>query len=328
MITQAKHAGKAKGIVALCLLLAGGLLTLPLAAQADHASSAFRIVAYLPDYRVATLSPASLRYVTDLVFFSLEPTSSGDLDSTRLTPAVSAALQTIKQRHDINFPAVRLWVTVGGWERSAGFASMAVDAGKRRRFVQALTQLCLSRQLDGVDFDWEHPAGPAEEAGYTALLLETHRAFAPHHLKLSVTVAAWQRLAPQAVAAVDFVNLMSYDHPGRHSTLAQAKLDVADFVQQGIPAGKICLGIPFYGRGISDPAVTQTYADIWAHDHPAPERDEVRGLYFNGPDTVRQKTRFALASHLSGIMVWELGQDASGKNSLLQAIHQAAKMVP
>ena len=326
MIIQARDACKVKELLALCLLLAGGLL--PLTARADSAASAFRVVAYLPDYRVATLNPAGLRYVTDLIFFSLEPTPSGELDSTRLTPAVAAALQTIRLRHDLNRPAMRLWVTVGGWERSASFAPMAVDAGKRRRFAQALTQLCLRRQLAGVDFDWEHPAGPAEEAGYAALLLETHRAFAPHHFKLSVTVAAWQKLAPQAVAAVDFVNLMSYDHPGRHSTLAQAELDVAGFMRQGIPAEKICLGIPFYGRGIADPAVTQTYADLWAHDHPAPEVDEVHGLSFNGPGTVRRKTRYARASHLAGVMVWEAGQDAPGKNSLLLSIHQAVKMAP
>ena len=297
---------------------------MPLPVHAAPSPSAFRVVGYLPDYRVAALRLASLSAVSDLVFFSLEPTPSGGLDSTRLTTAVSKALQALRRAPSRNQPALRLWATIGGWERSTGFAPMATDSGKRRRFVQALTQLCLTRHLDGADFDWEHPAGGAEEAGYAALLTDTHRAFAPYHLKLSVTLASWQKLAPQAVAAVDFVNLMSYDHPGRHSTLAQAKVDITALEQQGIPGGKICLGIPFYGRGITRPDLTETYAEIQARDHPAPEADEIRGLYFNGPETVRRKTRYALTGHLAGVMVWELGQDAPGKYSLLTEIHQAA----
>ena len=295
----------------------------PTARSMNAVSPPFRVAAYLPDYRVAALDSAPLTYVTDLIFFSLEPTSSGGLDSARLTPADTAKLQEAKRRH-----ALRLWVTVGGWERSAGFAPTATDPVKRHQFVSALTQFCLAHHFDGADFDWEHPANAAEEAGYAALLANTRRAFTPHHLRLSVTIAPWQKLSSQAVTAVDFVNLMSYDHEGRHSTLAQAELDVAGLVRQGVPPGKLCLGIPFYGRNITKPNTALAYADIVSQYHPTPNTDEVSGLYFNGPETVQQKTRYALVHHLGGVMVWEIGQDAPGANSLLKAIHQAATAAP
>lgn len=304
-------------LLMLSLLL--GLLSLSPARAADVPPPPFRVVAYLPDYRTRALDPAapSLKNLTDLVFFSLEPTRAGGLDSARLTPAVTSKLRDIKRRH-----ALRLWVALGGWERSAGFAPVATDPAKRGLFVRTLTRFCLGHGFGGADFDWEHPANAQEEAGYAVLLAETHRAFAPHGLHLSVTLAPWQKLDRAAIAAVDAVNLMAYDHPARHSTFAQAQADVAGFLRQGVPPQKLRLGLPFYGRGIAHPATTLAYADIARLYHPAPSVDEVGGLYFNGLATVKQKTRDALTQRLGGVMVWELGQDAPGDGSLLKGIHQ------
>lgn len=303
----------------LIVLLPCLFLVLFLPAQGQAAPR--RVVAYLPEYRVATLAPTGLSGVTDLVFFSLEPTPVGGLDSARWTPAIAAKLKEFRRQHS----SLRLWAALGGWDRSAGFAPVATDPAKRGQFVSALTLFCLREHLNGADFDWEHPAGPAEEAGYAALLADTRRAFAPHHLQLSVTIAPWQKLAPSAVAAVDFVNLMSYDHDGRHSTFAQAEADVDGLVRGGIPPIKICLGIPFYGRSITKRDTALSYADIVSQYHPATNVDEVNGLYFNGPETVAQKTRYALRRRLGGVMIWEIGQDAPGERSLLKVIQKAEK---
>lgn len=302
------------------LTLLFSILTL---AAAGHAAPVpprppFRVVGYLPDYRVAALDPAALGGLTDLLFFSLEPTPAGGLNAARLTPAIEAKLQQVKRRRALN-----LWMTVGGWERSAGFAPVATDPAKRRQFAQTLTLFCLSHHFDGVDFDWEHPANASEEAGYAALLAEVHHAFAPHGLRLSVTMAPWQKLALTGIAAVDSVNLMAYDHEGRHSTLAQAQADVTGFLRLGVPPQKLLLGLPFYGRAVAHTDTALSYADILSQYHPAPAVDEVNGIYFNGPATIKQKTRDALAQHLGGVMVWEIGQDVPGDGSLLKVIHKA-----
>ena len=223
----------------LLTLLLTLLFSLPALAARSAPPTPFRVVAYLPDYRVQAFDPAApaLDDLTDLIFFSLEPTPAGGLDAARLTPAALAKLQAVKRRH-----VLRLWVAVGGWERSAGFAPVATDPVKRRQFAQALTLFCLGHGFGGADFDWEHPANAPEEAGYAALLAETQRAFAPHGLRLSVTMAPWQKMAPAGIAAVDAVNLMAYDHEGRHSTFAQAQADVAGFLRLGVPPRKITLG--------------------------------------------------------------------------------------
>lgn len=135
-----------------------------------------------------------------------------------------------------------------------------------------------------------------------------------------MTVAGWQKLPKKAIAAVDWVNIMAYDHDGRHSTIEGAQADVRLLLDMGVPAKKITLGLPFYGRSISNRDQATTYRDIVDQHHPAADIDEVAGIYFNGPATIRRKTEWAIQSQLAGVMVWELGQDAPGAQSLLKVI--------
>jgi GH18 family chitinase len=281
-----------------------------------QAPTPFRIVGYLPDYRIAELDERAARALTDLVVFSAEPTAAGGLDLRRLEHVPWARLRAFKTRQ-----RVRLILCVGGWERSGHFAAAASSAEKRREFAQSAVRLCLDQRLDGIDLDWEHPKDTTQQEAYGKLLIELHSAFGPHGLMLSVTVAAWQKLPPEAFAAVDWVHVMAYDHEGRHSTLDGARKDVKTLLDAGAPAEKVVLGMPFYGRRIGKPAEALSYRDLVARWAPSPDSDEVGGLYFNGPVTIRRKTEFALQARLGGVMVWELGQDARGEQSLLKAIH-------
>src|SRR4051794_19540032 len=197
---------------------------------------------------------------------------------------------------------------------------MAADNVSRGRFVQALTQFCQDNQLDGADFDWEHPKNAAEEDAYARLLSDTKQAFRPHGWLVSVTLAAWQKLPKDGFEAADRVQVMAYDHDGRHSTFAGARADVDSVAGQGAARSKIYLGVPFYGRNVTKPDESLTYAEIVTKYHPAPDVDEVDGVYFNGIRTMQQKARYVSENHLGGLMIWELGQDTSDDTSLLQAI--------
>ena len=276
----------------------------------------FAIVGYLPDYRA--LDPAWGRYVTDIVYFSAGLRASGALDTGRLNAQTLAALREMSAIY-----GTRIFIAIGGWERSQNFAAIAVDPTLRVRAAQAITTYCLENELDGVDFDWEFPGNAAESAGYVALLAEVHRAFAPHHLRVSVALAAWQDLGDDLTTAVDRIHVMAYDHEGRHSTFEQAAEDIQAFLQRGAPPEKLLLGVPFYGRSLDDPSQAFTYAEIVARYHPAPDVDEVGGVYFNGAATIQQKTHYALEQSLGGVMIWELGQDTADDTSLLRAIQQS-----
>ena len=280
-------------------------------------TSPFRVVGYLPDYRLAAFDESTARLVTDLVVFSAEIDASGKLDTKRLPPEQLRRLKQIKQR-----TRVSLILCVGGWDRSRGFAAMTASSDARQRFVQEATRLCLDQRFDGIDFDWEHPANETEQQNYARLLTETKSAFQEHGLAVSVTIAAWQQLTPAAFQAVDAVQVMAYDHEGRHSTLDGAKRDIQSLLDRGVPASKLLLGLPFYGRGITTADRTLTFAEIAQKHSLAADVDEVDGLFFNGPRTIERKVDFAKGSHLGGVMIWELGQDAAGEKSLLRRVAQ------
>ena len=281
------------------------------------ASSSFRIVGYLPDYRLGDYNLEAAKTLTDLIVFSAEPANDGSLNTERLKNCPWPSLLTFKTKH-----RVRLLLTIGGWERSAQFATVSSSPVLREKFVAAVVEFCLSRRLDGVDLDWEHPEGTQQEQGYASLLSDLRKGFEPHGLLLSVTMAAWQKLTPEAISAVDYVQVMAYDHDQRHSTFESAKRDVDQFVDMKIPAEKIVLGLPFYGRNLKT-REAMTYREIHQRFSPKPDQDETQGVYFNGPEMIQRKTEYAIRSRLAGVMIWELGQDAAGDASLLKVISQA-----
>lgn len=279
----------------------------------------FRVVGYLPDYRLADYELQRAGNLTDLTIFSVEPTADGKLNLDRLQNCPWPALLKFKTTH-----RVRLILTIGGWERSKHFAAVASSSDLRKTFVDEVLTFCQSMRLDGVDLDWEHPEGDVQAQSYALLLNDLRTAFNPRGLLLTVTVAAWQKLTPEAVDAVDFVQVMAYDHDLQHSTFDGAKKDVELLQSSKVPAGKIILGLPFYGRHVKTREAT-TYFDIVDKFRPADNANDVQGVYFNGPDLIRRKTQYAIESRLGGVMIWELGQDAKGEKSLLRVVDDALR---
>jgi len=276
----------------------------------------FKIVAYVPQYRVMSLNPDIAANVTDLIFFSVSPTPDGEIDSGFLTPAMETKLAQIKNaRH------IRLWLSIGGGDRSSAFPQMATDPVRRARFVAVLTQFLLQHGFDGADFDWEFPNNPAEAAAFTSLIVDTKRALAPRGLKVSVAVAPGSWFDPKMLAAADQFNLMTYYDRAHHSGLANCQQDVDYLIKNGADPKKICLGIPFYAEDTTNGSDNLIYRDLAAQYHPDAAADEVGGYAFNGVKTVQDKTQYALDRGLGGVMIFELGQDTND-GILSHAIHQ------
>jgi GH18 family chitinase len=183
----------------------------------------------------------------------------------------------------------------------------------------------IAYDLDGVDFDWEFPKDEAQFVNYVALLTETHAAFSERGLLVSVALPADASFPLGEFAVVDRVHLMSYDRGEKHATYQQAVLDVQSFLNAGIPADKLILGLPFYGRNTSPPYKVLSYGEISSIYSPAPNVDEINHVYFNGLDMIQKKTCYGMETGLGGFMVWELAQDATDSASLLQRIYQLAK---
>jgi len=72
---------------------------------------------------------------------------------------------------------------------------------------------------------------------------------------------------------------------------------------------------------------TESYAQLTEGKTLASDVDIVEGYAINGPATVAKKVQFARKEKLAGVMIWELGQDASSVNSLLKAPARSGALV-
>jgi chitinase len=287
-----------------------------LSAPSEIPVAPFAVIGYLPEYR--DLNLAWTRNVTDIIYFSAEPRPDGTLDSGRLSEDTLGQLLAWKEQY-----GTHIYISIGGWERSSGFASMSADPATRQTFIANTLEFALAHQLDGVDVDWEFPEDETQFNNSISLLSEMRTALAPHGMVVSVALSADNEFPLEAYNVVDRIHIMSYDHAPRHSTYEQALLDFQVFTEAGIPPEKLVLGVPFYGRRVDDFNMEASYAEIVRQFQPTRETDEVDGIYFNGIATVQQKTCFARSQLAAGIMIWELGQDTTDATSLLQAIGEA-----
>jgi chitinase len=278
----------------------------------------FSVIGYFPDYRV--LNPDWAKSLTDIIYFSAEPCADGSLDTSRLTEANWYRLHEMKTKYGL-----RVHISVGGWERSGGFADMTANSEWRHKFIENLNRFILSHDLDGADFDWEFPETDGQFLNYITLLTETHAIFSEEGLLVSVALPADVNFPLGKFAVVDRLHIMSYDRGEKHATYEQAVVDVQLFLNAGIPADKLVLGLPFYGRYTEPPYKVFSYSEITGTYLPSPGVDEVNGVYFNGLETIQKKMCYGMETGLDGLMVWELAQDTTDAASLLQRIYQLAK---
>lgn len=283
------------------------------------ASTRMVVAGYLPAFRFGQVQPEQLQGLTDVIVFSVQPTPEGEVDLVDVQASWLARLRA--QRQTSKF---RMLLTVGGWGRSAAFPEVARDAEKRKRFVDELIFFVEKEGFDGVDFDWEHPRGAEEEAGFVRLLRDLSAKLKPKKRLLTTSVAAWQRLPFGSVELLDRIHLTAYDHQGDHASLAGAERDVNTMLRKRVPASKIVLGMPVYGRSAAEFNKTASWAEIVSTHKPKPDQDVAGGFVFNGPGTVRKKVEFARSKGLAGVFLYEIGQDATAPNSLVEAAVKAA----
>jgi GH18 family chitinase len=295
-------------------------------AYCSNSDPGLLVIGYLPEYQV--FNPQTANCLTDIIFFSLEPTVEGHLDTSRLSPERLAKLQEARALSSVDGD-LRIHLSLGGWGRNGGFPSMVVDPVLRQNFVQELDTFLRQNKFDGVDFDWEFPETEAQTQGYIDLVRETKQKLSAWGGLVTVTLYPKEEMDLMPFLTADRIHLMSYDRDTHHATFEQARDDVELFLRLGVPPEKLVLGVPFYGRETVEPYTAYTYAEIVTQHQPEPSVDEIAGVYFNGIETVQRKTCLATDLGLAGVMIWEIGQDVqpgSGleQYSLLTAVNMAA----
>jgi len=303
--------------VLICSALLGGCA----GASGDRPATerSFRIVGYVT--AAAVLDVIDFSRLTHVNYAFLLPKKSGELKTfgspTQLRRVVEIA-------HATN---VKVLISVGGWGWDDEFEELAAAEDRRARFVRAVVDFVAEYQLDGVDIDWEYPDAGASSEHFVALMRELRAALASESLLTTAVVSDATHadgIDPVIFEIVDFVNVMAYDGgPANHSPLSLAEQALASWGAKGLSKDQRVLGVPFYAR-----PGDISYRKLFESDPATAESDRI--LYFseeqnyNGPATLRAKVALA-KDEASGIMIWELSQDALGADSLLKVIWEASQ---
>ena len=275
--------------------------------------STFSVVGYLPWYRLKSWTTAQAGPLTDLVYFGVQPTTEGELPADPIDRPTLETLRSLKRA-----TGCRLHLCVGGGHRSAGFPALVEQGRRRRAFVRRLRDVCQRARFDGIDYDWEYPAGDAQLSDYRRLIDETRKSLGDRR-RITVAQSPWRDFGRGIYDVVDRVHVMSYNHKHPHARLTDARADIERMLTFGCPRNRLVLGVPFYGR--NKRGRSRTYAEITRSDAFERDLDLVDGFAFNSRQTLQQKTRYAREEQLAGIMIWEVGQDAlEWSTSLLGAI--------
>jgi chitinase len=185
-------------------------------------------------------------------------------------------------------------ISIGGWgfSQMGKFADVAGDPASRAAFVASCLDLFIRKWpglFDGIDVDWEFPAGSQQRDDFTSLLQEfrqqldaqgttDNRDYLLTAALPARTTAANTFDLPGVQQAVDWINLMAYDFHGTGKTdkitnftaplfhspveppchslshkpacpVLNINAVVEMLLQHGVPSEKLVLGIPTAGHG-------------------------------------------------------------------------------
>lgn len=351
----------------------------PTAPKPSNTNSGRYVVGYYPSWARGSGLPAakldaSLLTHINYAFADISAQNTLVLPHPTTDRQNFADLRALKREN----PHLKTLISVGGWDYSGNFSRAAKTASSRETFAQSCADFVAEHGFDGIDLDWEFPAA-SDKRNFT-LLLEAIRAKLDEQGRrdgkyYSLTIA-WSpstsllsRIEAGKVAAiVDYIFLMGYDIHGPwdsyadfnaplypsgeaspHYSLSLSEA-VSAWQKAGIPAGKIVLGMPFYGylyttngstpqgyfsrfssaKSISYDKIVSGYLGNSAYIQRFHDSFRTPYLYngstflsYDDEASIAEKARFARESGLAGIGAWELSQDKNARllRSAYNALH-------
>lgn len=224
------------------------------------------------------------QYMTHLNYAFAKIDTNNKVQPVEWNDILDYAPGMYKQVNDIKlqYPHLKTLISIGGWTLSDAFPRMASSAASRSTFIQSAIQYARTHNFDGIDLDWEYPGfaehsgTPQDKVNFTSLLREFRQAINAENLpsgksRLLLTIAApagesnFNNMELAHIHAyLDWINLMTYDMHGSwdaytgvnsplmHDSVPNGKFyidyTVRAYLAAGVPADKLVLGMPTYGR--------------------------------------------------------------------------------
>lgn len=292
----------------------------------------FKVIGYFPYYRFSYQDEIEYEKLTHINIAFFNPDADGNL-----TIAGADIDPVIEKAHQHN---VKVFASLAG-----GYIDPVSEANwnvlmlpaNRPAYIHKIIAYLQQHDLDGVDMDleWQYINDL-----YSPFVLELKDSLSAHGYPLTAALPGSYRypeVSAQALNAFNWINMMVYDltgpwdpgNPGQHSPMWWAISCIDYWQDQGVPAQRLTLGVPFYGYDFGTAPVSSfTFRGIVSEDPAYALLDEVDQKFYNGIPTIQAKTELAL-DELSGIMIWEIGQDAFGdisQYSLLNAIDETINL--
>jgi len=293
-------------------------------------------------------------------------------------PAIDEAnfqeLRQLKQQ----YPHIKTLISVGGWTWSGRFSDAALTQASRAAFADSVVTFIKKHGFDGVDIDWEYPVGggmasnrtrPEDKQNFTLLMAELRAKLDEQGQKdgrrylLSFAGGAGTGYTGHVELdklgqLADFATIMTYDMhgawagsytdfnaplytPGETSPQYQWSCDAAVklWIGEGFPAGRILMGIPFYGvrftgaananRGlyqrfssggsVSYDKIAAQYLSLPSYTRYVHSDALVPWLFdgstfisYDDGQSISKKAAYIASEGLGGAAIWELSQNADG----------------
>ncbi|QZE15650.1 glycoside hydrolase family 18 protein [Halosquirtibacter laminarini] len=293
-------------------------------------------------------------------------------------------IQELVLKRDAESPNTKLLFSIGGWVWSNHFSDIALTKASRLKFAKGAVALMKKYRFDGIDLDWEYPGQLGEDNKFRSedgdnfnLLLETIRKELDKdkkHYLLTIATGADKAYTDNTTLGIaqkylDFINIMTYDMyggfdhtTGHHANLFDAEVRngakeisgvgaIQRHLDEGVPAEKLVLGIPFYGRRwtkvskeqkdglwasaeevgyiypykkiVTECTKANGYKKYWDKKAKCPylyNAEKNIFISYETPKSMKIKMRYVRKNNLGGVMFWEYSDDY--KSVLLNTISE------